>query len=93
MIDSGDPEACALCAEMLLKACEKAGIRKEREETLVLTEENVNAYISWDGFELNPGDRVRVINPAWYREGRILDQGHCTLADDGGQQTLDHRTI
>lgn len=76
-IESRKAAACERCAKWLLTACDKAGIRCENRENLVLSEENLDDYINWGGDPLNAGDVVRVINPAWYQNGILLDQGHC----------------
>lgn len=56
-----------------------AGITKETSEKLVLTESNAADYVEWDGNELSPEDEIEVITPAWYQNGKLLEQGQCRI--------------
>ncbi len=68
-------------SSLLLKSVEKAGITYETSSEITLNDQNVNAYIEWDGEELYPEDAVEIINPAWYKNGKVLEQGHCKKRD------------
>lgn len=70
-------------AGLLLKAAAAAGITTEADKQLTLDESNVNAYVEWDGEDLYVGDTVEVMNPAWYQNGQVLEQGHCKKIADG----------
>ena len=65
------------CAALLLKACEAAGITFAKETRLKLDEQNVNDYTEWEGESLYVGDEVEVMSPAWYQNGKLLEQGSC----------------
>ena len=78
-VESVDPDACAKWAELLLNAAHAAGITKETAEELELDETTIRAYVEWDGNDLYVGDRVKVLHPAWYQSGRVIERGHCTL--------------
>lgn len=80
-IDSGEPETCAKWASLLLQAAHAAGIGKETAAKLTLDEENVPAYIEWDGRELCISDRVEVLHPAWRQNGTLIEQGRCKLLE------------
>ena len=78
-------ENCAKWASLLLNAAAGAGITKEQSETIVLNEISSAAYVEWDGKEIFIGDTVKVMNPAWYQNGRVIEQGHCMLLKEGGE--------
>ena len=82
-VEGADPEICARWAELLLNAAQTAGITKETAEELELDETTIRAYVEWDGGELYVGDRVKVLHPAWYQNGQVIEQGHCTLLSEG----------
>lgn len=82
-VEGADPEACAKWAELLLNAAQTAGITKETAEELELDETTIRAYVEWDGGDLYVGDRVKVLHPAWYQNGQVIEQGHCTLFSEG----------
>ena len=77
LIEADDKDGLMKWAILLLDAAAAAGINKEAENTLVLTEANGNAYVEWDGDELYAEDQIEVILPAWYQNGRLLEQGQC----------------
>ncbi len=82
-IEKEDAADCARWAELLLKAAEAASIRREEAETLTLEDANAGAYTEWNGEELYVGDTVKIMHPAWYQEGRLVEQGICTLLEKG----------
>ncbi len=77
LIETQDRENLTKWACLLLDAAAAAGIRNEAAETLSLTNENADAYVEWDGNNLYPEDEIEVITPAWYQNGRVLEQGQC----------------
>ena len=79
LIEAEDREELVQWAGMLLDAAAAAGIKAEKAATLVLTQENADAYIEWDGKELYPEDEIEVIMPAWYQNGNVLEQGQCRV--------------
>lgn len=85
-VESADPDACAKWAELLLNAAQSAGITKETAEELELDETTIRAYVEWDGGDLYMGDRVKILHPAWYQNGQVIEQGHCTLLSEGGAE-------
>lgn len=74
-----DLESCARWADLLLNAAQKAGITPEEEQELTLDDTSARAYIEWDNQELYPGSRIKVINPAWYQNGTVVEQGMASL--------------
>lgn len=55
-----------------------AGISHSSEnQTVALTKDNVMHYQDWNGGELYVGDTVRIVSPAWYQNGKILEKGYC----------------
>lgn len=79
LIESADREALVKWTDLLLTAALAAGITKETAEKIVLTEENADAYIEWDGNDLYPEDEIEIITPAWYQNGKVLEQGQCRM--------------
>jgi len=78
--ESGSAQDCAKWALLLLRAAQCAGVTKDRKETvLTLDDASIRAYAEWDGKEIYPNDTVKVVIPAWYQNGRVLEQGQCTL--------------
>lgn len=77
LIESADWEALTNWANLLLDAAAAAGIRKEETAMFVLTESNVADYVEWDGNDLYPADEIEIITPAWYQNGKLLEQGQC----------------
>lgn len=72
-------------ASLLLKAAAGAGITKEQSETIVLDTVSAAAYVEWDSKEIFDGDTVKIMNPAWYQNGRVIEQGHCMLLKEGDE--------
>lgn len=85
LIEAEDRESLTKWACLLLDAATAAGISIEETETLVLTEENADAYVEWDGNELYPEDEIEIITPAWYQNGKVLEQGQCRKRDIGAR--------
>ncbi|MBQ8621405.1 MAG: hypothetical protein IJ422_03725 [Oscillospiraceae bacterium] len=77
LIDGADVVGLKKWAGLLLEAAAAAGISKDDGATLVLTARSAEGYIDWDGGELYPEDVVEILSPAWYQNGRILEQGQC----------------
>lgn len=75
LIESADRDALTKWARLLLDAASAAGIAMETAEKLVLTEDNVADYVEWDGNDLYPEDEIEIITPAWYQNGKLLEQG------------------
>lgn len=81
VIERANAAECAIWADLLLAAAEKAGIYREKTDTLKLDETNVAAYAEWNGEELYVDDVVKIMHPAWYQNGTVLEGGHCVLAN------------
>ena len=77
LIEAEDREGIIKWANLLLDAAKKAGITREEALQVILTEDTADAYIEWDGEELNPEEEVEIITPAWYQNGTLLEQGQC----------------
>ena len=82
LVESQNQEELVKWAEILLNAAKEAGVTKEEVDVLVLAEENAEAYVEWDGEEIYPDDKVEVITPAWYKNGKLLEQGQCKLIQE-----------
>lgn len=82
LIEAEDRESLTKWANLLLEAA-AAGITKEEASTLTLTEDNADAYVEWDGNDLYPEDEIEVIAPAWYQNGKVLEQGQCKKVNAG----------
>ena len=78
-LDNSKPDEYLKWSKLLLKSISKAGIIRDEEKQLILTDTNVNAYVEWDDQDLYAGDSVEIIMPAWYQQGRIIEQGSCKL--------------
>lgn len=79
LIEAEDREALTKWADLLMDAAAAAGITKEEATTLVLTETNADAHVEWDGNDLYPDDVIEIITPAWYQNGKLLEQGQCKV--------------
>ena len=77
LIAAADRDGLTKWADLLLEAAAAAGIVKEESSSLILTEVNSDAYVEWDGNDLYPEDEIEVITPAWYQNGKLLEQGQC----------------
>lgn len=70
-------------ASRLLKAMQKAGfVHDEINQILKLTSSTILAYTEWDGNEIYEDDVVSVMIPAWYHDGKVIEQGVCTQIKD-----------
>ena len=58
-------------------AAEAAGITQDAPGEAVLDELTANAYTEWEGKQLYLGDHVEILFPAWYQNGRVVEQGNC----------------
>lgn len=77
LTENGDDEDYIELTELLLEAARSAGIIHDEIGSITLDESNTNAYLDWDGEDLYLGDTVEIMTPAWYQNGRILEQGYC----------------
>ena len=77
LIEGRDRDGLAKWANLLLEAAQAAGITHETARILALSEQTVSDYVEWDGEELYPDDTVEIITPAWYQNGKLLEQGQC----------------
>lgn len=83
--ESGSAEDCTKWAQQLLRAAQQAGVTRDRNgDVLTLDDASIMAYTEWDGQEIYSGDTVKVVMPAWYQNGRVLEQGQCTLVEEDG---------
>ncbi|MDO4650027.1 MAG: hypothetical protein Q4B26_15420 [Eubacteriales bacterium] len=85
LCEKGDAGEYQKWTRLLLAAAEKAGITYQKEVELILDDTSVMAYIDWDGEELYSGDEVEVMTPAWYQNGKVLEQGHCKKREMEGE--------
>ncbi len=82
--EHGFLEDCAKWARLLLTAARQADITQDRKgDVLTLDDSSIRAYAEWDGKEIYPEDTVKVKIPAWYQNGRVIEQGQCMLIPDG----------
>ena len=77
LIEAVDGNALTKWASLLLDAATTAGIMRESAEKLVLTDSNAADYVEWDGNDLYSEDEIEIITPAWYQNGKLLEQGQC----------------
>lgn len=84
-LENASVDNCAKWASLLLNAATGAGITKEQSETIVLDEISSAAYVEWNGEEIFVGDTVKIMNPAWYQNRRVIEQGHCVLLKEGDE--------
>jgi len=84
-LENASGEDSSKWASLLLKAATGACITKEQSETIVLDEISAAAYVEWNGEEIFVGDTVKIINPAWYQNGCVIEQGHCMLLKTGDE--------
>ena len=77
--EAADAEGCAKWAKLLLEAAQGAGISPETAQELTLDDHTVIAYTEWDNQELYPDSRVKIITPAWYQNGGVIEQGMASL--------------
>ena len=65
-------------SEMILNSMKHAGIYyAEPNEAVHLTKENIMHYEEMNGDESYIGDIVKIVFPAWYQRGHILEKGYC----------------
>lgn len=84
-VESGSAKDCTRWARLMLRAAKQAGVTKDRKDTvLTLDDSSIRAYTEWDGKDIYPEDTVKVVLPAWYQKGRVLEQGQCTLVTEDG---------
>lgn len=77
LIENADRDALTKWGALLLAAASAAAITMEAAQKLVLTQENVDSYVEWDANDLYPEDEIEIITPAWYQNGKLLEQGQC----------------
>lgn len=77
LIEAVDGNALTKWASLMLDAASAAGITRESAEKLVLTDSNAADYVEWDGNDLYSEDEIEIITPAWYQNGKLLEQGQC----------------
>lgn len=86
--ESGSAKDCAKWAQLLLRAAYQAGITKDCEGTLLTLDDfSIRAYTEWDGQDIYPEDTVKVVFPAWYQKGQVLEQGQCSLIIEKSDET------
>lgn len=89
-IDSKQPERLSKWASLLLEAAYEAGIETEKKTELMLDENNAKAYVEWNGADIYPGDQVYVIQPAWYQNGGVIEQGYCKMSHSSDDVVIGH---
>lgn len=66
--------------KLILSAMTDANIYHTKiDDVIVLNNDNAMDYQDWDGDEIYEGDSVKIVLPAWYQEGKLLEQGYCTM--------------
>lgn len=81
--ENGSVQDCVKWAQLLLRAAHQAGVTRDRnDDVLTLDDASIMAYTEWDGREIYSEDTVKVVIPAWYQNGRVLEQGQCTLVEE-----------
>lgn len=85
LIGTTDAQGLHKWACLLLDAVAAAGITREEAATLVLTEGNAADYVEWDGNDLYPEDEIEIITPAWYQNGKLLEQGQCSKGNTAAE--------
>ena len=80
-VESGDGEALAKWAKLLLAAAELAGVTRGAQGRITLTEESACAYEDWEGSDIYPEDEVEILAPAWYQNDVLLEKGQCRKAE------------
>ena len=78
-------------ARLLLEAAAAAGITRDEPGEFTLDELTTNAYTDWEAEQLYLGDRVKVLLPAWYQNGRVLEQGSCQRLDEERERRRNER--
>lgn len=75
------PDGEKIIADAILSVAKKVGIERDTQEKLCLDERTISAYTEWNGNELYEKDTVKVLQPAWYQNGTVIEQGHCELLE------------
>lgn len=70
-------------SKLILSAAANANIyHTKTDDVIVLKNENALDYQDWDGNDIYEGDAVKIVLPAWYQEGKLLEEGYCTLIEE-----------
>ena len=80
-MENADYNKCVNIAKLLLKAAHDADISKENNKEIILDEVSARAYLEWNGKEIFPSDKVKIITPAWYQYNHVIEQGHCEILE------------
>lgn len=62
-------------AKVLLRGIDHAGVTRDDIETLTADPLRAGAYHAVDGTAIEEGVRLRVISPAWFLKGLIVEHG------------------
>ena len=81
-MENADYNKCVNIAKLLLKAAHDADISKENNKEIILDELSARAYLEWNGNEIFPYDKVKIITPAWYQYNHVIEQGHCEILEE-----------
>lgn len=81
-LENAKGNGCVKWAKLLLKAAYDADISKENNKEIILDEVSVRAYLEWNGNEIFPDDKVKIITPAWYQYNHVIEQGHCEILEE-----------
>ena len=84
MCPSGQPapKKLAKLGKIVRRAIENAGITHSAKDDVIVLDNNTTMhYQAWNGEELYPDNRVKIVVPAWYSGGRLIEQGYCESAE------------
>ena len=62
-------------AQVLLRSIRRAGVTRDGADTLATDPLRVSAYRALDGSAVEEGATLRVISPAWFCNGLIVEHG------------------
>ena len=77
--ETANRETCIKYAGLLLQAVGNAGITSEQKQELVLDDTTVMAYTEWNSQELYTECCVKIVTPAWYQNGTVIERGIAVL--------------
>ena len=76
------PKQIEALGEIMSKAMADSGIHHGlRNEVIVLSWQNVLHYQEWDGKEIYPDSKVKIVFPAWYQNGNLIEKGFCSAEE------------
>ena len=84
-----DPRILLAFGRIVFTAVGRAGINHDPSNAIItLDHKSVKNYSDWNGDQIYPDDTVKIISPAWFQNGCLIEEGFCIKDYLSGTQDI-----